>query len=360
MKRELKPSKAMVDDFTEWLKAEENRKFYPTGIDAIDKMLGGGLGNGLNIVMATPSQGKTTLVFNWVKHWEEMGEDVLFFTLETTKEVFAAKDLSRRMLLELIKCNKSKRHALSAKDILRDGLDNISVQQRLMIEQAIFNMKSTIGNVFLIERDEKLSGSDVVAITREYEKITGKKPIVVIDYLQILDSDSDTSDARIEVNKTLKAISKLKDNAVIAVCACKRDESHTNPITMFDAKESGQIEYDAKQIIALQPGDYEYQDGEGAKERKIRVIQNVKDDSEKAVAGDYIKIDVKVLKDKLGGKNQVQQIAYFPKFDLFLDIDDKKLSSNTILGKCSDETDFVPAGKDVPRFGSSRVIRVVK
>ena len=84
--------------FVDGIAESVNTPCLPTGFDALDRALDGGLYEGLYIVGAISSLGKTTLVTQIGDQIASGGQDVLVFSLEMARAELMAKSISRHTL----------------------------------------------------------------------------------------------------------------------------------------------------------------------------------------------------------------------------------------------------------------------
>ena len=77
--------KNYLQEFTNGIADSVNTPYIPTGFSNLDKILEGGLYEGLYIVGAISSLGKTTLITQIADQIAEAGEDVLIFSLEMAR-----------------------------------------------------------------------------------------------------------------------------------------------------------------------------------------------------------------------------------------------------------------------------------
>ena len=131
--------------------------------------------------------------------------------------------------------------------------------------------------------------AEVRRLIDNHVKITGNKPLVVIDYVQILRPlDPRMTDKQaVDYNvMELKRISRDFKIPIIGISSLNR-QSYKEKISMTSFKESGAIEYSSDILIGLQfkdAGDPEF-------------------DVDKAKAKDEREIELVILKNRNGKKN---------------------------------------------------------
>src|SRR5699024_976856 len=81
--------------FLERIDRSVNEPPIPTGFKQLDEILDGGIREGLHVLGAISSLGKTTLAMQIADQIAQYGEDVLIFSLETGTNELIAKSVSR-------------------------------------------------------------------------------------------------------------------------------------------------------------------------------------------------------------------------------------------------------------------------
>ena len=165
-------------------------------------------------------------------------------------------------------------------------------------------------HIFIHEGIGDIGIKEIAEIVKEHIEITGNKPVILIDYLQILApydmraSDKQNTD---KATLELKRLSRDFKIPVIGISSFNR-ENYTAPVNNASFKESGAIEYSADVLIGLQYDGMDYQDGEadGARQKRIRGL--IKDMEQKAKLGEAQTLQAKILKYRNGSKGH-QQVA---------------------------------------------------
>lgn len=212
-----------------------------TGFKNLDKELNG-IVPGLYVIGAISSLGKTTFVSQIADQMASKGESILFFSLEQSRFELVAKSLSR----ESFKLNPRK------------GRTVLDIMQRFDTSEDTFatlNKYSEIAqNVRIIEGNFDMNVLKMREIIEKYIRETGKKPVVVLDYLQILRPINErmTDKAQVDFNVSeLKRISRDNDIPIFVICSFNR-ENYTATVDFKSFKESGAIEYGADVVMGLQ------------------------------------------------------------------------------------------------------------
>ena len=159
----------------------------PTGFKALDEALDGGLYEGLYIVGAISSLGKTTLVTQIGDQVAAGGHDVLIFSLEMARNELMAKSLSRHTLELALAGRMGTIYAKTARGIT-DGMRyaHYGDREREIIRQAVAQYAGYAGRIFI---EEGVGDTDVTRIRERIARhidLTGNTPVVIVDYLQII------------------------------------------------------------------------------------------------------------------------------------------------------------------------------
>ena len=162
----------------------------PTGLEAFDDMLGGGLYPGLYVIAAATGFGKSTFCLQLADELASRGEDVVYFSLEMSQDELIARSLSRLTYSKA----RNKRCARTTRAILQRSI--IARNDRQFIAECN-QVYSDALDAFARMADRLFyrdGSADRITIT-EVEKFvgqlveSGRRPFVFIDYLQFLKSD---------------------------------------------------------------------------------------------------------------------------------------------------------------------------
>ena len=274
-----------------------------TGFSELDK-LSGGLYPGLYVIAAISSLGKTTFSHQIADNIAATGKDVLFFSMEQSRLELVSKSIARLTALDNIET------ATTSLNIRRGATgENIT--------KAIATYKESIGdNLSIIEGNFNCNISFIGDYIRRYVKQNGCKPVVIIDYLQILQPAEDNKRATVKetVDNTvteLKRISREHDLTVFIISSVNR-ANYLTPIDFESLKESGGIEYTADVIWGLQLqclNESLFSEANKIKEKRQRIREEK--------AKDPRKIELICLKNRYGVANYSCEFEYYPKYDLF-------------------------------------------
>lgn len=285
----------------ERMKGSVDRK---TGFDKLDE-ISGGLYPGLYVIAATSSLGKTTFSHQIADNLAMAGNEVLFFSMEQSRLELVTKSIAR------ITAQEDKKTAVTSLSIRKGNFpDNVKA--------ALLKYKDSVSDrLNIIEGNFNCNISFIGEYVRKYIKKNQCKPIVVIDYLQILqpaeESKRMTTKEMVDSTVTeLKRISREHDITVFIISSVNR-ANYLTPIDFESLKESGGIEYTADVIWGLQLqclNEPLFSEANKIKEKRQRIRQEK--------AAEPRKIELLCLKNRYGIANYSCGFDYYPKYDLFV------------------------------------------
>lgn len=298
---------------------EDSKKaaFIPTGFSPLDNILDGGLYAGLYVVGAISSLGKTTLALQLCDNVAKAGHDVLIFSLEMARNELIAKSVSR-ITAELDE-SKTRSNAKTTRGILTGTrYADYSQTERELIERAVRSYAEYAKNIYITEGIGNVGVAEIREKVQKHVKLTGKAPVVLIDYLQIIATPDPHLTDKQATDKNvleLKRLSRDYSIPIFAISSFNRN-SYTDPVNMSAYKESGAVEYSSDVLIGLQYEGMDYRDGESEKDRDKRIRKLMRDAVELGKQGKPQSIQVKVLKNRNGSKGDCT-LAFYPMFNRF-------------------------------------------
>lgn len=214
----------------------------PTGFKRLDEITRGLQKSDLIIVAARPAMGKSAFALNLALNAANKGNaSVLIFNLEMSKE-----QLGNRLL------------AMEANVEMEKILSGTVTQEDW---QAIGHATSRMSKINIaIDDTPNISILEMKNKCRRMKAEYGLD-LVVIDYLQLMDSGSKVENRQQEISKFsrgLKLLAKEMDCPVILLSQVNRgpDLREDHRPRMSDLRESGSIEQDADIVIFLYRDDY--------------------------------------------------------------------------------------------------------
>ncbi|NCB36484.1 MAG: DNA primase, partial [Clostridia bacterium] len=291
-----------IDQFFNGVADSVNTPAVPTGFHGLDKMLEGGLYEGLYIIGAISSLGKTTFVLQMADQIAEAGHDVIIFSLEMARAELMAKSISRLTF----KLTQQRKNAKTTRGITTGKRYAMySDTEMQLIEKAREQYREKISpRIWIREGVGDLGAEQIRAAIERHINLTGRKPVIMIDYLQILAPYDIRATDKQNTDKAvleLKRISRDHKIPVMGISSFNRD-NYTAPVNMAAFKESGAIEYSSDVLMGLQYEGMDYQEGEADGKRLQRIRKLGKDNEQAARNGEGVEIQLQILKNRNGGK----------------------------------------------------------
>ncbi len=233
-------SQAASEAYDETVNASKGLvKRVATGLYEMDRILNGGYTGGqLVIIAARPGQGKTALLVTETLNMMRDGRSVLFFSLEMT-----ARELAQRLIAQIAGIDVGR---LQAGKLTPDewgdhaaAVDELAGMRELLTVIDLPAVK--IGTIRHFVRREM---------------VKHKRDVVIVDYLQLAESDNKKDNRYQEVgqiSRGLKALAKEVDVPILAAAQLSRaPEQRTDKRPQLsDLRESGDLEQDADIVIMI-------------------------------------------------------------------------------------------------------------
>lgn len=298
------------NDWMKEVQVSNNMKRIPTGFDRLDEYLDGGIYPALTVFGAQSSMGKTTFVHQLMTNIAVQGEPVLIISLEQTKRELASKAVSR-LTYQI--------------DNLK-GITPTKVEKnegdKIVFKNACVKYSQEIApNIVTVEGNPNTTIHDVKDIIEAYIKQFNKKPVVMLDYLQLLKSSDPKLQKRESVDYDVAMLREIvKKNGIPLITISSFNRANYQTQISFDCfKESGGIEYTADIVLGLQY--FVASEFKGDKNDNKKLIR-------KAELGEYIKdtninyrnLELVCLKQRNGRKFSIG-LTYTPAFQNFVEMD---------------------------------------
>lgn len=316
----------MSDEINEFIANGKLKTGYKN-VDAITNLY-----PGLYVLGAISSLGKTTFIHQMADQIAEAGEKVIYFSLEQSTLELASKSLSRTM------AKKNAQTALTSLQIRKNGIDG-------EVADAAKEYASYSNNLTVVECSFRATIEDIENFVKEYIKTNNCKPVVIIDYLQVIQpldpkmNTKDMVDSHVRRLKQLQSDNKL----VLIVISSLNRQNYLTQIDFESFKESGGIEYTADvvwglQLTVLHDEIFNTQAKLNEKREKIR----------QAKASNPRKVELVCLKNRFGISSYACGFDYYPNIDWFspdlTNIPAEALENN----KDKDGFVAIPEGFDLP------------
>lgn len=287
----------------EKLKENATRK---TGFANLDAETGG-VYPGLYAVGGISSVGKTTFIYQMADQMAAAGQHVLFFSMEQSRLEMVSKSIART----------------TAQADINTAVSSIAIRTGtltpVVLDAADRYSQTVGGRLSVIEGNFNCTVSFIGEYTRKYIENNGVKPVIIVDYLQVLRPEKDPETGRkptdtkqvVDYNVTqLKRMSRALDIPVFVISSLNRS-NYLTPVDFESFKESGGIEYTADVVWGLQldiMNDPIFDKEKGVKEKREKVRD--------AKAAMPREIELVCLKNRYGRSYNVH-FRYYPQYDLF-------------------------------------------
>lgn len=285
-----------------YIEASANRPALLTGFPALDAALDGGLYEGLYVLGAVSSLGKTAFCMQIADSLAKQERDVLVFTLEMPDFELMARSISRETFQA--DGSRGRRLAKTARGVL-DGkrYARYSARERACLEEAKARYAAYAGHIWFREGDHETGMEEIRREVKRHIAETGEKPVVLLDYLQIVaPADVHFTDKQ-NLDRTVCALKKLsreEDLTILAISSFNR-ENYNVEATMAAFKESGGIDYSADVLIGLQ--------ARGAGSRSFNLDEEKRKDPRE--------LELKILKNRTAALGDPVPLRYYPAFSCF-------------------------------------------
>lgn len=294
-----------IAEFVNGIAESVNTPHVSTGFERLDAALDGGLYEGLYTLGAISSLGKTTFLLQMIDQIAQSGTDCLIFSLEMARSQLMARSISRLTLLQVLENGGDVRNAKSERGITAgERYENYSPAEMDLIRSSIQRYSEYAAHIYIHEGVGDIGIEQVKQTVTKHIQITGRAPVVLIDYLQILapydprmTDKQNTDKAVIE----LKRLSRDYKLPIICISSFNRD-NYRAEVSETSFKESGAIEYSSDVLLGLQLK------GAGALERE---------DIDAALRADPREIELKIIKNRSGQRNIKVGFEYHPVFNYY-------------------------------------------
>lgn len=271
-----------------------------TGFGELDTMTTGLQNADLIIVAGRPSMGKSAFMMNLAEAALLVDDPgpVVAFSLEMPHD-----QLMVRMLSGLGRVDSKH---------IRSGSTSPDEMQRLMTASGILHSRP-----LFIDDAGYMTPTLMRSRLRKIERTHGKLGLVVVDYLQLMNTGTHSGDNRVneisEISRSLKGIAKEFDCPVVAGSQLNRgleQRQDKRPI-MSDLRESGAIEQDADIVLALYRDEVYYDNSPDKGLAEVLILKQRNGEIGRrrlAFLGQYTRFEDIVPDTYTSYSNQVQQV----------------------------------------------------
>lgn len=293
---------AQMDALDAYIAQQAARPALSTGFPALDRALDGGLYDGFYVLGAISSLGKTAFCMQLADQLAQQRRDVLIFSLEMTAFELMARSVSRETFLADATAKKSL--SKTVRGVL-DGrrYPHYPPAEITHLAEAKARYGSYAKHLWFREGDHETSLDFLRAEVTRHIRETGTRPVVLIDYLQIIApvdvhfTDKQNLD---RIVCSLKKLSREQELTILAISSFNR-ENYNMEVSMSAFKESGGIDYSADVLIGLQ--------AKGAGKPSFNI--------DEAKRADPREIELRILKNRSAAIPQPIPYRYYPAFSCF-------------------------------------------
>ncbi len=299
-----------ISAFNDVIRSNVNTPAIPTGFDILDKVIDGGLYEGLYAIGAISSLGKTTFCLNIADQIAKTGQDVIILSLEMSKYQMISRSISRLTFCRYQNDESIKYEWCKTSRGITDGsrYNSYCPEELELIKQAKEYYAADVGqHLFIYEAVGDMTIDTARDIINQHIEYTGNHPVVIVDYLQLLQhpdkyingNDKLRTDANITA---LKRTSRDFKIPIILISSFNRMNYDTE-VNFASFKESGSIEYSCDVVLGLQlsgvgRGDFNVNEAKAKNPREIELT---------------------VLKNREGKIGQLIKYSYYPMFNHFVE-----------------------------------------
>ena len=282
-----------------------------TGFTELDKVIEGGLYPGLYILGAISSLGKTSFLLQMADQIAASGQDVLYISMEMSRNELIGKSISRLSYMTAGKNDKWKAKTVTG-ILSKDRYKDYGQAVKEHLKNCIDLYGEYAGNLYIYEGIGDIGAGEIKKIVEGHRMEKGKVPVVLIDYLQILAphdiraSDKQNTDKNV---LELKRLSRDYKVPVIAISSFNRD-SYNAEVNLTAFKESGAIEYGSDVLMAIQPAGMKSGTDTSTQKINAELVKTCK-------AAKVREIELKILKQRNGQTGSGVKFNYYAYFNYF-------------------------------------------
>lgn len=264
----LQPASDVIDEAITALEKTSDADSLPSGLIDLDRMLLGFRGGQFVVVAARPSMGKSAFVQTVAMNAASDGRTVAMFNLEMSNN-----EVMTRLLSMVGRVNANR---LRSRTVRASGDEHLW-DRIITAAQQIHQWP-----LFLDDAPEPTT-TEIRAKCRRLRQEKGQLDLVIVDYMQLMPSDSvharrhDNRQQEIaDISRQLKALAREMEVPVIGVSQLNRAvETRRDKRPMLsDLRESGAIEQDADIVLFLYRDEYYNEDSADANTAEVSVGKN--------------------------------------------------------------------------------------
>lgn len=231
-----------------------------TGIDQLDRQLGGYMPSDLIIVAGRPGMGKSVFACQAARVAGQVSDgsgrlyDPTIFSLEMSGQANAARLIAE---LDYDESIRQGRPPLQYTKIEKGRLTDDEFTRFVMLGSALQELGIKVYD------EGRMTVSKIGSLARARAQLSPRKPFIIVDNLQIVGApEGQRSSNRVEIltdiTGALKALAKRLDCPVLALSHLNRgvEAREDKRPNLGDLRESGSIEQDADAVLFLYRPEY--------------------------------------------------------------------------------------------------------
>jgi replicative DNA helicase len=231
-----------------------------TDLDALMKLMPGQM----IVVAARPAMGKSAFALGVATANARAGAPTLVHSLEMGRAEVTNRILSAR--------------ARVAFHHIRDGVDGLTQEDWDRLDQHTPELR---GLPLWMDYSARLSPARIRSRIKSVVRETGRAPLVVVDYLQLMQTDQRNArqspyERVTEISRELKILASDTGAVLIALAQLNRgpEQRQDKRPAVSDLRDSGALEQDADAIILLHREDYYEPESERSGETDLIVAKH--------------------------------------------------------------------------------------
>lgn len=296
-------------------KFAETPEPIPTGFTYLDDLLDGGLLTGLYFIGGVSSSGKTAFCMQIVDQIARAGGNSLVFAAEMSRADLIARSISR----ETVAAGNGNEHLYFTQREVQAGyrFADYNPERLNNLESAYTEYRKYAGRITIYENHgANMKPSAIRNRIARYCYLTGERPLVLVDYLQILSPENDRQDIRNCIDDTIRALKGIATEfslPIIVISSLNRD-NYTAPLNFAAFKESGNIEYGADYLFGLQfTCIHESNFTNSTEKNKAALLERLAEEKQKPIR----EVEISILKQRGGRSSGIVRFAYDARHNVY-------------------------------------------
>lgn len=249
-----------------------------TGLEDLDKRLGGFWAENLIVLAGRPSMGKSAVAMELVVNAAKAGNFVAMVSLEMSNSELMERVVGAETRIDYEKLRRG--------DLTENEMRKVVESSAAIKDLPLFIVPPHVRDIGAIH-----------AALKNIKRRQGRLDMVVVDYLQLIVSKGQSPNERVsEITRQLKALAKVFQVPVVALSQLSRaPELRDNKRPMLsDLRDSGSIEQDADVVLFCYRDEYYLQREQPPKKADERA------DYEAALSASRNKMEIITAKQRMG------------------------------------------------------------